>query len=347
MSCGAFPPTGDPVEKPFSTNMSWWDKVHGKFLENSFQALVDNVGLKSTTRLGGENQGVGKTLSKVKEPPTPIPKVVTQHKKRKLKSLKAALKEMVCTSTDIEKHFPVLPFSIQLNAIGHPVVSPHDKPQVSNEYIGGPTSKVKTSSKASPLPHDKALKRQTPNGITRVPPMINATVSIFERKREQITEIFEDMKKENILDLSPLECLLDSLFELAASYDQERSNLADKTSQDEKLELISKAKECLESFKLEASEKVKKVSSSEKKLKRVVKKLQTLQKERENLEGVIEATQKEVEEIQAKVSAAETEVSSYDNINLLTVDDSANLEEKKKNLETSCQELINYKFCLD
>ncbi|XP_070046402.1 uncharacterized protein [Nicotiana tomentosiformis] len=118
-------------------------------------------------------------------------------------------------------------------------------------------------------------------------------------------------------------------------------------SQDEKLELISKAKERLESFKLEASEKVKKVSSSEKKLKRVVKKLQTLQQERDNLKGVIEATQKEVEEIQEKVSAAETEVSSYDNINLLIVDDSANLEEKKKNLETSCQELINYKFCLD
>nr|XP_016458543.1 PREDICTED: myosin-1-like [Nicotiana tabacum] len=165
--------------------------------------------------------------------------------------------------------------------------------------------------------------------------------------REKINEIFEDMKKTNILDLSPLESLLDSLFELAVSYDQERSNMADKTSEDEKLELISKAKECLESFKLEASEKIKKVSSSEKKLKRGVKKLQTLQQERENLEGVMEATQKEVEEIQAKGLAAETKVSSYDNLNLLTDEDSAHLEEKKKNLETSCQELINYKFCLD
>ncbi|OIT31862.1 hypothetical protein A4A49_09665 [Nicotiana attenuata] len=195
---------------------------------------------------------------------------------------------------------------MELNAIGHPMVSPHDKPQVSDESTRGPTSKVKSSSKASSLPHDKALKGQTPNGITRVPPMKNAAVSIFEGKsivfkhkkefilglwedicnrlsktraellssyREQITEIFEDMKKVNILDLSPLECLLDSLFELVASYDQERSNLADKTSHDEKLELNSKAKERLELFKLEASEKVKKVSYSEKKLKRVVKKL--------------------------------------------------------------------------
>ncbi|XP_070007689.1 uncharacterized protein [Nicotiana sylvestris] len=385
-----------------SSQLDQWDKEHGKFLENNLQALIDNVGLKSTTPLGGEDQGVGKTLSKVKEPLTPIPKVVTQYKKRKLKSSKAALKEVVCTSTNIEKHPLVLPFSTQvpqdtsqstnedqnwkrkhpnpLNAIGHPMVSLHDKPQVSDKSIGRPTSKVKSSSKASSLPHDKALKRQTLNEITRVPPMTNTSVSIFEGKnnvfnrkkefilglwedifnrlsktraellssyREQITEIFEDMKKANILDLSPLECLLDSLFELAASYDQERSNLADKTSQDEKLEQISKAKEHLESFKLEASKKVKKVSSSEKKLKRVVKKMQTLQQERKNLEGVIEATQKEVEEIQAKVSAAETEVSLYDNINLLTVDDSANLEEKKKNLETNCQELINYKFCLD
>ncbi|OIT34172.1 hypothetical protein A4A49_20746 [Nicotiana attenuata] len=425
MSRPVFPPTGDHVEKPFSTNyMSWWEKAHGKFLENNLQALVDNVWLKSTTPLGGEDQGVVKTLSKVKEPPTLIPKVVTQHKKRKIKSSKAALKEVVCTSTDIEKRPPVLPFNThspqdtiqstnedqnwkrkrpnpveivevpsvdsplrthtacnnELNAIGHTMVSPHDKPQVSDESIGGPTSKVKSSSKALSLPRDKSLKRQTPNEITRVPPMTNTVVSIFEGKsivfnhkkelilglwedicnrlsktrvelllsyREQIIEIFEDMKNTNILDLSPLEGLLDSLFELAASYDQERSNIADKTSEDEKLELISKAKERLESFKLEASEKVKKVSSSAKKLKRVVKKLQTLQQERENLEGVIEATQKEVEEIQTKVSAAKTEVSTYDNVNLLTVDDSANLEEKKKNLETTCQELINYKFCLD
>ncbi|OIT21938.1 hypothetical protein A4A49_34122 [Nicotiana attenuata] len=269
---------------------------------------------------------------------------------------------------------------MRLNAIGHPVVSLQDKSQVSNESIGGPTSKVKSSSKAPYLPHDESLKRQTLNEITRVPPMTNTVVSIFEGKsivfnrkkefnlgfwedicnrlsttrvellssyREQVTEIFEDMKKENILELSPLECLLDSLFELATSYDQERSNFDDKTSQDEKLELISKAKESLESFKLEASEKVKKFFSSEKKLKRVVKKSQTLQQERENLEGVIEAAQKEVEEIQAKVSVVETEVSSYDNVNLLTDEDSANLEEKKKNLETSCQELINYKFRLD
>ncbi|OIT01392.1 hypothetical protein A4A49_34462, partial [Nicotiana attenuata] len=356
MSHAVFPPTGDLVEKPFSTNyLSWWEKAHGKFLENNLQALVDNVGLKSTTLLGGEDQGVGKTLSKVKEPSTPITKVVTNLKKRKLKPSKAALKEV-------------------LNIIGHTMVSPHDKPQVSDESFGGPTSKVKSSSKASSLPHDKALDRQTPNEITRVPPMTNTVVSIFEVKsivfnrkkefilglwedicnrlskiraellssyREKIIEIFEDMKKWNILDLSPLEGLLDSLFELAASYDQERPNMADKTSEDEKLEIISKAKEHLESFKLEASERVKKVFSNEKKLKRVVKKLQTLQQERENLKGIIEATQKEVEEIQAKISAAESEVSSYNNVNLLTADDLANLEKKKKNLETSCQELIN------
>ncbi|OIT20867.1 hypothetical protein A4A49_37617 [Nicotiana attenuata] len=302
MSRADFPPTRDPVEKLFSTNyMSWWEKAHRKFLEDNLQALADNIGLKSTTPLGDEDQGVGEMLSRIKEPPTPIPKVVTQHKKRKLKSSKAALKEV-------------------LNTIGHPMVSLHDKLQVSDESIGGPTSKVKSSSKASSLPHDKVLKRQTPNGITHIPPMTNAAVSIFEgnsivfnhKKKfilglwedicnrlsktraellssywEQTIEIFKDMKETNILYLSPLESLLDSLFELAASYDQERSNMADKTSEDEKLELISKAKERLESFKPEASKKVKKVSSSEKKMKRVVKRLQILQQERENLDGVI------------------------------------------------------------
>jgi len=125
MSRAVFPPAGDPMEKPFSTNyMSWWEKAHGKFLENNLQALVDNVGLKSTTPLGGEDQGVGKTLAKVKKISTPIPKVVTQPKKRKLKSSKAALKEVVCTSTAIETHPLVLPFNTRV---------PQDTSQSTNE----------------------------------------------------------------------------------------------------------------------------------------------------------------------------------------------------------------------
>ncbi|OIS98482.1 hypothetical protein A4A49_14670 [Nicotiana attenuata] len=348
VSRAAFPPTGDPVEKPFSTNyLSWWEKAHGKFLENNLQALVDNVGLISTTPLGGEDQGVGKTLLKVKEPPTLIPKV------RKLKSSKAALKDVVCTLTDIEKHPPVLPFSKQV---------PQDSSQSTNEDQNWkrkqpiPVEIVEFSSVDGPSrTHtvcNKEVKIPSPCPfflflIKRIASLKNYSLSlpfpyavkchwasgavstfegksiVFNRKkefilglwedicnklskthaeslssyREQVIEIFEDMKKANILTLSPLECLLESLFELVASYDQERSNLADKTSQDEKLEQISKAKERLESFKLETSEKVKKVSSSDKKLKRVVKKLHTLQQERENLEGVIEVTQKEVEEI--------------------------------------------------
>ncbi|XP_070029178.1 uncharacterized protein [Nicotiana sylvestris] len=327
MSHAIFPPTGDPVEKPFSANyMSWWEKAHGKFLENNLQALIDDVGLKSTTPLGGEDQGAGKTLPKVKKQPIPIPKAVTQYKKRKLKSSKAALKEVVCTSTDIEKHPPTLPFSTQS--------STNDK---YNGIVFEEKSIVFNRKKEFIL----GLWKDICNRLSKT------RAELLSSYREKIIEIFEDMKRTNILDLSPLENLLDSLFELAASYDQERSNMVDKTSEDEKIELISKAKERLELFKLEASEKVKKVSSSVKKLKRVVKKLQTLQQGIEKFEGVMKATRKEVEEIQANIPAAETEVSSYDNANLLIVDDSANLEAKKKNLETSCQELINYKFYLD
>ncbi|OIS99636.1 hypothetical protein A4A49_12543 [Nicotiana attenuata] len=303
MSRAVFPPTGDPMEKPFFTNyMSWWEKAHGKFLENNLQALVDNVGLKSTTPLGAIE----------KHPPvlpfnTRVPQDTSQStnedqnwKRKRPNSVEIV--EVQSVDSPSRTHTTCK----ELSTIGHPMVSPCDKPQVSDESIGGPTCKVKSSSKASSLPHDESLKRQTPNEITRISPMINTAVSIFEGKsivfnrkkefilglwedicnrlsktrpellsscREQIIEIFEDIKKTNILDFSPLEDLLNSLFKLAASYDQERSNMADKTSEDEKLELISKAKERLESFKLEASEKVKKVSSSEKKLKRVVKKL--------------------------------------------------------------------------
>ncbi|KAH0716596.1 hypothetical protein KY290_012754 [Solanum tuberosum] len=58
--------------------------------------------------------------------------------------------------------------------------------------------------------------------------------------KEDIYEISNEM---NLLDLSPW---VDFLSELATSYDQEHSNFVDTMHHDEKMELISNVKECLE-----------------------------------------------------------------------------------------------------
>ena len=50
----------------------------------------------------------------------------------------------------------------------------------------------------------------------------------------------------NLLDLSPLKSLVDSLFDNATSYDQEHSNFVEKAHKDKKMELLSNAKDCME-----------------------------------------------------------------------------------------------------
>ena len=111
--------------------------------------------------------------------------------------------------------------------------------------------------------------------------------------------------------------------------------------------MLSNAKECRTLFKVDEGEKAKHVSSSKKSLKKVKRKLATLQGEREGLEAVLEAAKKNVEEIQAKILATEDEISSYENMSLLTLEDSIRMEQKRECLEASRQDLTNYKLRLD
>ncbi|KAH0640152.1 hypothetical protein KY285_036738 [Solanum tuberosum] len=110
---------------------------------------------------------------------------------------------------------------------------------------------------------------------------------------------------------------------------------------------IFKEMKRLELFKVEEGEKIKHVSSNKKSLKKVKRKLATLQGEREGLEVVLEAAKKKVEEVQANILATEDEISSYENMSLLTLEDSLRLEQKRECLEASRQDLTNYKLRLD
>ena len=49
----------------------------------------------------------------------------------------------------------------------------------------------------------------------------------------------------NLLDLSPLKSLVDSLFDHATSYDQEHANFVDKAHEDKKMELLPMPKSVL------------------------------------------------------------------------------------------------------
>uniref|UniRef100_M1BMX6 Aminotransferase-like plant mobile domain-containing protein n=1 Tax=Solanum tuberosum TaxID=4113 RepID=M1BMX6_SOLTU len=146
-------------------------------------------------------------------------------------------------------------------------------------------SNIEQEQKTSSTSRGQTLKGLThnSNGFSRVLPKSNGAMSVFEGKgvvfnhkrkyilglweeicgklsrtsldnissyKNDICEIFKEMSEMNLLDLSPLKSLVDSLFDHATSYDQEHSNFVDKAYADKKMELISNAKGRLELFKV-------------------------------------------------------------------------------------------------
>ncbi|KAH0722356.1 hypothetical protein KY290_005033 [Solanum tuberosum] len=383
MSKATFPPAVTSAKKLYTTQYSsWWERSYGMVLEDNLDVMAEKAGSEFVTLLEDKSQDIEKTLSKVKTPLAP------QHQSKKLNSSKKcpqflfsskrALQEISKTSKDrcwkrvVEVQSvdssPSRSMTIQsdkVNAAGHPLGSPHEMPQVSDEStaISKPKaqsiSNIEQEQKTSSTSRGQTLKGLTPNSneFSRVLPESNGAMSVFEGKRtsldnissykDDICEFFKEMSEMNLLDLSPLKSLVDSLFDHATSYDQEHSNFVDKVHEDKKMVLISNAKEHLELFKVEEGEKAKHVSSNKKSLKKVKRKLATLQGEREGLEAVLEAAKKKVEEVQAKILATEDEISSYENMSLLTLEDSLRLEQKRECLEASRQDLTNYKLRLD
>ncbi|KAH0652813.1 hypothetical protein KY289_030491 [Solanum tuberosum] len=345
MSKATFPPMVTSAKKLYTTQYSsWWERSYGMVLEDNLDVMVEKAGSEFVTFLEDKSQDIEKTLSKVSKKEV----VHTSTDKEKcpqfLFSSKWALQETSKTSKDrcwkrqrvepsgaevvdlrvVEVQSvdsPSRSMTIQsdkVNAAGHPLGSPHEMPQVSDEStaISKPKaqsiSNIEQEQKTSSTSRGQTLKGLTPNSneFSRVLPKSNGAMSVFEGKgvvfnhkiktsldnilsyKDDICEIFKEMSEMNLLDISPLKSLVDSLFDHATSYDQEHSNFVDKAHEDKKMELISNAKERLELFKVEEGEKAKHVSSNKKSLKKVKRKLATLQGEREGLEVVLEAAKK-------------------------------------------------------
>ncbi|PHT87357.1 hypothetical protein T459_09463 [Capsicum annuum] len=142
------------------------------------------------------------------------------------------------------------------------------------------------------------------------------------------------------VDISPLQNLLESFFELATFYDQARSILVDKAKEIEKSESYIKVKEHLELVMKERDEKYEELSAACQSLEKAIKKVK-------KLKSLQDVAKEEVRKIESKVSAAEKEFNKCADISLATQNASNDVDQKKQVLEDSLQDLVNYKLCLD
>ncbi|XP_060174390.1 uncharacterized protein LOC132605188 [Lycium barbarum] len=163
---------------------------------------------------------------------------------------------------------------------------------------------------------------------------------------EEIQVILQDMDGKDV-DVSPLMNLLKSFFELAASYDQARSDLYDKDMEAARKEISIAAGEHLSNAMFEEHEKVERASSIRQSLDEVREKLEKLRAKEKKLELLLEATEKEVEEAKLRALTAGKEFDACHDVDLSNANDSIDLEQKKGRLEAMRQDLINYKLCLD
>ncbi|KAF3632202.1 hypothetical protein FXO38_26251 [Capsicum annuum] len=140
-------------------------------------------------------------------------------------------------------------------------------------------------------------------------------------------------------DISPMQILLQSLFELVSSYEAQ-STFVDKVVAIEESRPYLKAKDHIELVLRERDEKFKEVFTSCKSLEKARKKVKKLKAHRY-------AAKQEVEEVESKVLDAEEEFFNCSVIFLATIDDSNVVEKNKQVLKDALQDLVNYILCLD
>ncbi|KAH0737790.1 hypothetical protein KY290_036495 [Solanum tuberosum] len=351
MSKATFPPAVTSAKKLYTTQYSsWWERSHGMFLEDNLDVLVEKFGKRAFQ----ETSKTRKDRCWKRQMAESSGFEVVDLGVVEVQSVDNPSRSLTIQSDKV---------NIAGHSLGSPRERPQvsDESTAISRPKAKSISNTEQEQKISSTSHGQTLKGLTPNSneLSRVLPKSNGANSIFEGKsvvfnhkrkyilglweeicgklsrtsldnissyKNDICEIFKEVSGMNLLDLSPLKSLVDSLFDHATSYDQEHSNFADKAHEDKKMGLLSNAKEHLELFRVEEGEKEKHVSSNKKLLKEVKQKLATLQGEREGLEAISEAAKKNVDEIQAKIFATEAEISSYENMNLLTPEDSIRLE---------------------
>nr|XP_016507312.1 PREDICTED: uncharacterized protein LOC107825000 [Nicotiana tabacum] len=159
---------------------------------------------------------------------------------------------------------------------------------------------------------------------------------------EENTKVILEAMGGDDVDISPLKNLLESLFELAASYNKTRSDLSEKVEENARSDI----EVCLTNAMIKEEEKVREVSSIRQSLIIVKEKIEKLREKEKDLESLLEAAEEEAEEAKLGASTARKEYDACCTA-LLTADDLADLDKKKKYLEAMLNDLANYKLCLD
>ncbi|KAH0649374.1 hypothetical protein KY285_034622 [Solanum tuberosum] len=186
MSKTTFPPAVTSAKKLYTTQYSsWWERSYGMVLEDNLDVMVEKAGSEFVTLLEDKSQDIEKTLSKVKTPLAP------QHQSKKLNSSKrqrvepsraevVSLRVVEVQSVDSPSRSMTMQ-SDKVSAAGHPLGSPHEIPQVSDEStaISKPKaqsiSNIEQEQKTSSTSRGQTLKGLTPNSneFSRVLPKSN------------------------------------------------------------------------------------------------------------------------------------------------------------------------------
>ncbi|KAG5620099.1 hypothetical protein H5410_005317 [Solanum commersonii] len=169
---------------------SWWERSLGKFLEDNLEVLAEKVGSNFVTLLEDTFKSQETTCSP------------TLNKRAFQKTSKASNDR--CWKRQRVESFE----SEVFKTIEHPMGSPCERPQVSDESTTISRPKAKSSSnteqeqKTSSASYDQTLKGLIPNSndISQVLPKLNGAMSIFEgkgvvfnHKRKYILGLWEEI----------------------------------------------------------------------------------------------------------------------------------------------------------
>ncbi|KAH0765241.1 hypothetical protein KY285_001112 [Solanum tuberosum] len=161
MSKTTFPPAVTSAKKLYTTQYSsWWERSYGMVLEDNLDVVVEKAGSEFVTLLEDKSQDIEKTLSKVKTPLDSQYQINGTFKKQaKLARIDVGrgkglnhpgMKLLILRVVEVQSvDSPSRSMTIQsdkVNAAGHPLASPHEMPQVSDESTAISRPKAKSIS---------------------------------------------------------------------------------------------------------------------------------------------------------------------------------------------------------
>ncbi|KAK4718116.1 hypothetical protein R3W88_016454 [Solanum pinnatisectum] len=156
--------------------------------------------------------------------------------------------------------------------------------------------------------------------------------------------ILKGLREVNIINLSPLEVLLEDFFKKHRDYDVARLSTSQKITRYSHQKLLSAAQQCLDTVNEERINMDKQLEELQKVLTRAEKEIKVWTSKKKKTTSLIEDHQKRLSENQETITKREDEIHAIEKFIALSESEIKELAKRKEDTETSRHQILSHKL---